>query len=369
MSLQNITNKLANLPELIIDGEIIPVGKPHMIRINAGKLPSDNKINVVAHIYHSGKPGPSVLIMAGVHGNEINGIEIVRRTIMEREVFQISRGTVIIIPLLNVYGFINFTRDVAEGKDLNRSFPGHAQGSLASRVARIISKKILPHVDIAIDLHTGGEARYNYPQMRYSRRDLVAAALAKESGLKYAIESTAIAHSFRKVAHDMGIPAIVFEGGESIRIDGLSIDQGVLSIKNILAKLNMLPFHTWQAVGEQYIIKKDTWVRASQPGMFLWHKSSGAIVKAGEVIGEINDPYGTKSIPVVTPYEGHIIGHNNASVVTLGDALFHIGTIAETMTQTLALEENFDDSDVEAKYHLTVTAVEDAEIEEETDED
>jgi uncharacterized protein len=353
--ISKIKYKLANTPELIIDGEIVPVGVPHLLRINAGKLPSDNRINVFAHVFHTGKPGPSVLIMGGVHGNEINGIEIVRRIVVDKTIFSITAGTLIVIPLLNVYGFINFSRDVAEGKDLNRSFPGHLNGSLASRVARIITKKILPHVDLAIDLHTGGEARYNYPQMRYTKQDLMAAELAKASGLKYLIESAAISNSFRKSAKDMNVPAVVFESGESIRLDKTSLDQGSLAIKNILNQLGMYPQHKYTVVGEQFVIKKDSWIRADVPGMFIWYKKSGDFIHIGDVLGEINDPYGTKSYSVVANTTGHIIGHNNASVVTLGDALFHIGTIFENQKNINLSVPEEDGIESETKqYHLGV---------------
>ncbi len=320
-----IIPKLNDINELIIDNEIIAHGRIHTIRINAGKLPSDNRINVYAHVLHTGRPGPSVLILGGLHGNEINGIEIVRRSLEEGIYSDISCGTVIIIPLLNVYGFINFSRDVTDGKDVNRSFPGHMNGSLASRVARIITKKILPYVDVAIDFHTGGEARYNHPQVRYNKYDIIAEKLARHSGLKYLIEQPLIAHSFRKAASDMKVPAIVYEGGESIRLDKYSINAGMHLIKNILNALKMTEANKKIGVLEQWIIHKDNWVRAASPGIFIWQKKSGDVVSKGDKLGEIKDPYGTKSMDVLSTYSGHIIGHNNASVVSLGDALFHIG--------------------------------------------
>jgi uncharacterized protein len=165
--------------------------------------------------------------------------------------------------------------------------------------------------------------------MRYTKTDLVAAAMAKASGLKYIVEQPLIANSFRKAAKDMGVPSIVFEGGESIRLDRLSIHTGLISVKNILHETGMLPNHTHETTGDQYLIKKEAWIRSSTPGMFIWYKKSGDYVEAGQELGEINDPFGTKSTKVVSPVAGHIIGHNNASVVTLGDALFHVGTIWE----------------------------------------
>jgi len=320
-----ILPKLRSEIELIIDNQIIIPGKMQIIRINAGKLPSDNRINVFAHVLHTNKVGPSVMILGGVHGNEINGIEIVRRSLEEQVYSSITCGTVIVIPLLNVYGFINFTRDVSDGKDVNRSFPGHISGSLASRVARILTKKILPHVDVALDFHTGGEARYNFPQVRYNKHDQVAQKISSLFGVKYMVEQPLIAHSFRKAASDMKVPAVVYEGGESIRLDRFSILSGVNAIKNVLFGLGMLEDHQIIQPDEQYVIHKNNWVRAASPGMFIWCKKSGDYVEKGEKLGEIKDPYGTKSIDVVSTYAGHIIGHNNASVVSLGDALFHIG--------------------------------------------
>jgi uncharacterized protein len=320
-----IIPKLLHETELIIDGEIIGKDTMQVLRVNAGKLPSDNRINVFAHVLHSSKPGPSVLILGGVHGNEINGIEIVRRSIEQKIYNNLKCGTVIIIPLLNVYGFINFSRDVPDGKDVNRSFPGHINGSLASRVARILTKKILPHVDIAIDFHTGGEARYNYPQVRYARQDIVASKIAAVSGVKYLLEQPLIAHSFRKAASDMKVPAIVYEGGESIRMDQHSIDKGMDVITNVLGSLDMINQNENQEPKEQFIIHKSTWDRAAVPGIFIWEKKSGDFVQKGERLGVITDPYGLRSNEVLSTYTGHIIGHNNASVVSLGDALFHIG--------------------------------------------
>jgi predicted deacylase len=325
MALENIKPKLSNIEELIIDNEIIHDGQFHTLRINAGKLPSDNRINVFAHVFHTGMPGPSVLILGGIHGNEINGIEIVRRSLEQGTYASLLCGTIIIIPLLNVYGFINFSRDVSDGKDVNRSFPGHLNGSLASRVARIITKKILPYVDIALDFHTGGEARYNYPQIRFNKNDPMAKSLALNSGVKFLIEQPLIAHSFRRAAADMGVPAIVYEGGESIRLDRLSIISGIQTIENVLTSLKMKDNPDPFTPEKQYVIHKNNWVRAIAPGIFIWEKKSGDFVNKGEKLGEIKDPYGTKSVDILSTYTGHIIGHNNASVVSLGDALFHIG--------------------------------------------
>jgi predicted deacylase len=318
--------KLQQIDDLIINDVIVEPGKIHSIKIYAGKLPSDTKISVYAHILHTGIPGPSLLLLGGVHGNEINGIEIVRRSLEEHFYSGLLRGTVIVIPLLNIYGFINFSRSVPDGKDVNRSFPGNSSGSLAARVARIITKNILPYVDVAIDFHTGGEARYNYPQVRFVSQDPIAKQMAIDFNTKYLIENIPVANSFRRAAKDVKVPAILFEGGESIRLDQNAIMSGTNGILRILQAFQMKKGDVGPPLEERFIIHKSNWLRASSSGLFIWERQSGEFVEKGEKLGEIKDPFGTKKIDVIAKFSGHIIGHNNACVVSLGDALFHIGS-------------------------------------------
>ena len=311
--------------DLIIEKEVIKPGEYKKLSINVGRLPSDTKINIRAHIYRGKNPGPTTLLLGGVHGDEIVGIEIVRRSISEGHFEKIQAGTVIAIPLLNVYGFINFSRAVPDGKDVNRSFPGSTSGSLASRVARTLSKKILPFVDYAMDFHTGGASRYNFPQIRYTRNYPESKALADVFKAPFLIENSVIPNSFRKTCRTMGIPSIVFEGGESIRLDGYSVIVALQGIQRVMGHLGhfekQYPDPNYKVVR----IKKTSWLRSPFSGMFIWAKSSGAYVEMGEELGVVYDPFGTKSVQVKSKYEGYIIGHNNASVVNQGDALFHIG--------------------------------------------
>lgn len=299
-------------------------GESAYAKINVGRLPSDTPIDIVAHIYRSKNPGPCVLLIGGVHGDEINGIEIIRRAVDEGIMENLDRGSVIAIPLLNVFGFINFSREVPDGKDVNRSFPGTKMGSLASRVANTLTKKILPYVDIAMDFHTGGSSRYNFPQIRYTRTDTIAAELALIFGTKFVIQKGLIPKSFRKTAKDHNIPTIVFEGGESVRLCGFSITKGLQGMKRVLSHLNMVHIETMNNDIETLICKKTSWVRAPYSGIFIWSKQSGQMARKGEPLGVLKDPYGRKSISVSSKKDGHIIGHNNASVVNQGDALFHI---------------------------------------------
>jgi hypothetical protein len=288
-----------------------------------GRLPSDTKIHLNVHVYRSPEPGPVVLLLAGVHGDEINSIEIVRRTIAGRMFESLQRGSVVAIPVLNVYGFNNFSREVPDGKDVNRSFPGSSDGSMAARVAHLFMKNILPVIDFGVDFHTGGDGTYNYPQIRYTQNDARSRELAEAFNAPFTLAGKPIAKSLRKTALDAGKPVIVYEGGENLRFDGSAIEHGLAGIRRLFIAYGMLPGKMESEPGRH--LAKATWLRAARPGIFRWIKSSGDMVKKGEVLGVINDPFGQDEIPVSAHAEGYIIGHNNAPVVGQGDALFHIG--------------------------------------------
>lgn len=309
---------------LTINKEEILPGESATVNINVGRLPSGTRINMPTHVFRSEKAGPTLLILAGVHGDEINGIEVIRRCVFNEYFEVLKMGSVIAIPVVNVHGFINYSREVPDGKDVNRSFPGSLQGSLASRVARIITKKILPHVNYIIDIHTGGASRYNYPQIRYTGSDAKSAELAKIFRPPFILQKPVISKSLRKIAKEKNIPIIIYEGGESLRFDGFSIQHAIDGILRITNHLGL----TEEEVIERKRVThftKTSWIRATQAGLFLWTKSSGQRVIKGEPIGIINDPQGAKSATVVAKTDGYIVGHNNASVVNQGDALFQIG--------------------------------------------
>lgn len=311
--------------EIVIDKDKFLPGDSGVVKLSVGRLPSHTNISIEAHVFRSTKPGPSVLVLAGVHGDEINGIEIVRNFLFEQDFNQLKCGSLIVIPLLNVFGFINFNRYVPDGKDVNRSFPGTLNGSLASRIARTLTKYILPNVSHIFDFHTGGDSRFNYPQIRYSRLDSEAGQLAKIFNAPFIIQSGLISKSLRKTTRELQIPTLVYEGGESVRLDGFSISIGLRGLRNCLEYLKMFPT-TQKKIKTKppVVVRKTSWVRANSAGIFIWSKSSGHHVKKGERIGNIYDPYGQKSIDVASHRTGFIIGHNNASVVNYGDALFHI---------------------------------------------
>lgn len=306
-----------------IDGINIAPGEKKTIDLQVSRLPSGTTIDIHAFVWRSKNPGETILISGGVHGDEINGVEIVRRSIAEGLFENLQKGNIIAVPLLNVYGFINFSREVPDGKDVNRSFPGTTKGSLASRVAATMTQKIFPLIDCGLDFHTGGRSHFNYPQIRYSQGDQSAKVLAEQFGGKCLIEKKAMARTMRYEAMQRSKPILVFEGGENLRFDGHSIDEGIKGIKRVLNAKGMANFKV-EEENTTLRFNQTKWLRAPQAGIFRWLKDSGNKVKKGEKIGVINDPYGAEETPVLSEKTGFIIGHNNSPVVSQGDALFHV---------------------------------------------
>ena len=307
---------------IINNYEVLP-GKNATLRIPVASLPSGNTVNLFAHVYRSKRPGPTMLVIGGIHGDEINGIEIVRRAVKNGMFKKLRKGSVIAIPLLNIYGFINFSRGFPDGKDVNRSFPGSKKGSLASRIAYTLTHDILPLCDFGLDFHTGGASVYNFPQARAYRDDDEGMKLAHEFNMPLIVKTGLITNSFRKAAHAKGIPIVVFEGGESLRMDEFSINEGLRGIVCVMAHRGMIKSEPPPI--ETTVFETTTWLRAHRSGVFIHYKVSGETVKKGEVLGIITDPYGGPETKVRARKKGIIFGHNNKPVVNQGDALFHIG--------------------------------------------
>ncbi|MBI1224803.1 MAG: succinylglutamate desuccinylase [Bacteroidetes bacterium] len=307
-----------------IQNNTIEPGQNAILKLSVGRLPSDTKIYLNVHVFRSHEPGPTVLFMAGVHGDEINSVEIVRRTLAQRWFEGLHKGSVVVIPLMNVYGFNNFSREVPDGKDVNRSFPGSANGSMAARVAHIFTKNILPVIDFGVDFHTGGNNNYNYPQIRFSTGHPRSQALAEAFAAPFTLAYKPIAKSLRKTALDAKKPIIVYEGGENLRFDPLAIEHGLAGIRRLLHAQDMLP-EAPPPASPSIHLNKMNWMRTDRSGIFHAQKKSGEKIKPGDILGVVNDPYGMDEIPVVAKKMGYIIGHNNNPVVGMGDALFHIG--------------------------------------------
>lgn len=311
---------------ITINGEVISPGENSLVRMGISRLPTGTLIDIPVHVFNGKKAGPTVLVQAGLHGDEINGVETLRR-MLEENAFSIKKGAVIVVPILNIFGFIHFSRDVPDGKDVNRSFPGTRTGSLASRIAHTYTSEILPQVDFGIDLHTGGGQRHNFPQIRYSSEDTKSKELAEIFNAPFYFASRQINGSFRKTTFKMGIPTIVFEAGESMRFDERSIQKGMEGIRNVLVGLGMLPKKGTVKQKPSVHLNYIRWIRAPRAGMFVPEVKNGEHVAKGQTLGLVTDTFAKKNKKIKAPFEGYVFCINNQAVVNQGDALFHIGSL------------------------------------------
>lgn len=308
---------------ITIGKESVAPGESKIINYDIARLPSGMMINMPVFVYRSKVEGPVLLLSGGLHGDEVNGIEIIRRMTSEGMFNKLIAGSIIAIPVLNVFGFLNYSREVPDGKDVNRSFPGDSNGSLASRVAWHLTKNILPLIDYGVDFHTGGAQRTNYPQMRYSLVDKNSELIAKAFAAPFTLNSGLIPKSIRHQGSKMGKPIIVFEGGESMRFDELSISEAIDGTKRLLCYLGMINEKYEERKG--ILLMDSSWIRANRAGLFKPFVDCGDPVQKNQPVGVINDPFGQYEIKVLSKYSGHIIGMNNNPVVHQGDALFHVG--------------------------------------------
>ena len=309
---------------LAINRETIAPGENKLVQLNIARLPTGTLIDIPVHVFNGKKAGPTVLVQAGLHGDEINGVETLRRMLQENH-FAIKKGAVIVVPILNIFGFIHFSRDVPDGKDVNRSFPGRKTGSLASRIAYTYTEQILPQVDFGIDLHTGGSQRHNHPQARYTSGDSKSELLAKAFNAPFYFPSKLIAGSFRKTTFKMGIPTMVYESGESMRFDENAIAIGIQGIQNVFKSLGMTAKRTKLKQEPIIHLESTRWIRAPRAGMFIPQIENGQSVEKGQILGLVTDTFARKNKKVKAPFDGHIICINHQAVINQGDALFHIG--------------------------------------------
>lgn len=311
------------MKQMIINGiEILP-GEEKKIDVNIAKLPSASSIDTSIIVSRAKKEGPVLLLMGGLHGDEINGVEIVRRIIHEK-INKPLIGTVICIPVLNVYGFIHFSRYVPDGKDVNRSFPGNKNGSLAARVAHYLLKDIIPQIDYGIDFHTGGADLTNYPQVRCVFKDEESLTLSKAFAAPFLINSPFRPNSLRQAASRLGKKVIVYEGGESSRFDQYAIDEGVRGAKRVMKHLKMHA-KAQEAAHEIVTITSSSWVRAKQSGLFHSLVQYGQAVSKNQQLGYITDPFGQERNVVKSGANGYVVGLNNNPLVHRGDAVVHVG--------------------------------------------
>ncbi|QFR50399.1 succinylglutamate desuccinylase/aspartoacylase family protein [Sulfurimonas lithotrophica] len=295
--------------------------------------------------------GPTVFISAAIHGDELNGIEIIRR-LRKLNILKKLRGTLILVPVVNVYGMMNLSRYLPDRRDLNRSFPGSSKGSLASRVAKIFFDEIVLKCDLGIDLHTASIHKSNLPQIRTNIDDENTFRLAKAFEAPVVLHSELRDGSLRSVAQEKGVPILLYEAGEALRFDEQSIRIGVKGIVNVLRANEMLPKTPNKKVAKTPIITKTSkWIRSIESGMLRTIKALGETVYENEVIAYIDEPLGDESFEILSPYDGIIIGKSEIPLIQEGDAVFHIANFKNLEVADKKLEYFSEDAIEQSEFY------------------
>ncbi|WP_052692197.1 succinylglutamate desuccinylase/aspartoacylase family protein [Teredinibacter purpureus] len=275
-------------------------------------------------VVHGAKPGPRLCLVAATHGDELNGIEVVRHILYSIEAEDLA-GTVIGVPIVNLQGFRRSSRYLPDRRDLNRYFPGNANGSSASRIAHSFFQDVVRHCDMLVDLHTGSFHRTNLPQLRANLRLPEVADLAKKMGAVVAVHSEGAPGCLRRAAVDYGIPAITFEAGQPHQLQKSAVNHGVKSVESLLDGLEMLnrrPFWEFKTEPAYY---QSRWVRVTSGGILFSEVLLGDSVREGQLLGVITDPITNHRQEVVSPFAGRVIGMALNQVMYPGFAAYHLG--------------------------------------------
>jgi uncharacterized protein len=311
------------MEDFIINSQTVRAGESKQIVLNSYELHTKTNIEIPVFVFRSKHKGPTILLSAGMHGEETNGIEIIRKIITREEIKNLNHGNIIAIPVINSVSFLFGSRDLPDGRDLNRCFPGNKNGSIGSRIAFDIMTQIVPLIDFGVDFHTGGAKISNSPQIRCVFEFPENLALAEKFSAPLIIDSKYREGTFRKEAAKKNKPILVYEGGESMRFDYNAINEGVNGCLRLMKSYQMIDTD----IPNNYSVKitKDIWIRANTSGLFHMNKINGAFVSKGDLLGVICNPFGNIERKILSTTDGYIVGVNNQPVVNEGDALIHIG--------------------------------------------
>ena len=330
--------------EITIGDTLVQPGTRAEIMLPVADLYTATSLGMPVQVVCGRKAGPVLFVSAAVHGDELNGVEIIRR-LLKRKLIRSIRGTLIAVPIVNVHGFLDQSRYLPDRRDLNRSFPGSAKGSIAARLANLFIKQIVSVADYGVDLHTGAINRANLPQIRANLDDARTLELARAFGAPVIIDSRVRDGSLRGCAAELGIPTLIYEAGEALRFDETSIRAGLRGIFNVMRAIDMLPPKTpperRKAIVEPVVARSTRWVRASASGIVSNRARLGDRVQEGARLATISDPLGRREDGIYAPFDGIVIGRSNLPLAHEGDALFNLGSFrdvpkAEDVVETFA---------------------------------
>ncbi len=312
---------------LVIDGQEILPGERRQLSITVAKLYDFTDMKIPVEVVRGAEPGPTLFISAAIHGDEINGVDIVRRLLKHRALKTIA-GTLIAIPIVNVFGFNDKSRYLPDRRDLNRSFPGAEHGSLASQIAYMFRTEIVAQSTHGIDLHTGAIHRRNLPQIRADLSRKANLELATAFGAPVILDASPRDGSLREMVDEQKIPMLLYEAGTALRFDHRAAMLGVEGILNVMRAIGMLPKLKFKTAGlKPYIAKSSLWVRAPISGIFITRKKLGEHVKKGDKLGFITNPFGDYEYAILSPTDGLIIGNSILPLANEGDGLYHIAAL------------------------------------------
>lgn len=326
---------------LIIDDHKIKSGERKRFEIKVAKLFDHTDMTLPVEVIRGMEPGPTIFLSAAIHGDEINGVEVIKRILARHKMLSRIKGTIIAVPIVNVFGFNRNIRYLPDRRDLNRSFPGAKDGSLASRIAYRFMKEIVEKCDYGFDIHTGSAHRFNIPQIRTYLDNPETEQLAKACRVPVVIHSNIRDGSLRQAASEKGVNTLLFEGGEALRYDEKIIRSAEKAIYYVLEEIGILEKKATKSskTKDVFIASASHWIRAPHSGSLRKRKNIGNHVKKGEVLGVISDPFGVEKYYVKAKRTGVIIGITMLPLVNDGDALFHVATFNdEADTEAVADE-------------------------------
>lgn len=311
---------------VVLAGTPIARGTAVRVEIPIARLPTGSEQGLPVTVVHGRKTGPSVWLSAAIHGDEFNGIEIVRRVLNEIDPERL-RGTVIAVPVVNVFGMVSQSRYLPDRRDLNRSFPGSDHGSLAARLAHLFMTEIVSRCTHGIDFHTGSLHRTNLPQIRANMDDAETVRCAKAFGAPVILHGHAPAGSLRAAAVKSGVRCLVYEAGETHRFNRAEIEAGVTGTLRVLRALKM-----WRAAvaksAPSLVVRKTHWIRARRSGILHVKTEPGATIRKGDVVAVVTDTFGGEWHELRARSEGRVLGTAQNPLVHQGDAVVHIGELS-----------------------------------------
>ena len=310
-----------------IGDHIIPAGTRETVNLPVSVTSDHTPITLTVHVIHGRRPGPTMFVSAAIHGDEIIGVEIVRR-LLRTKTLNSLKGTLLVIPVVNSLGFMNHSRYLPDRRDLNRCFPGSSKGALAARLAHIFMEEIVKKSTVGIDMHSAAIHRMNLPQIRVSPDNEVTMALAEVFAAPLTLTSPLREGSLRHASKAVGTDVLLFEAGEGLRFDEFAVRVGVTGILRVMHHLGMISRKSvTKPKTKHFTSKSSSWVRAPAGGLFRSYKTNGEQVEVGDVLGVIADPFGEIETDIVVEKAGLLIGRANLPVVNEGDALFHIAKL------------------------------------------